>query len=385
MFPLRRPAIGVSVRLRILQIGPLPPPTDGGIAAYLEGLLRSPLTERFDVTTFDVRVSPVFRKYRWLRPFLTLVFLWRLQIRLLRDRPQLAHIHCSGHASFWEKALLARLVMLRHVPFLLHLHGGDFDRFLLGLRPPWKAWARRVMHSASAVIVPARGWRPLVEGFAGAGRVAVVPNAIHCEDFASEERARPNGPVRILFLGMVSARKGLDDLREAVQQLVRDGCTDFRLDIVGGEEGYGQLEHFTENFHAAGLDTWVRFHGMKLGKERLAFLRDADLFVLPSRNESFGIANLEAMACGLPVVSTRTGAIPEYLESGVHGLLVEPGDVNGLASALRQLIQSSPLRARLGAAARERALEYDWQSIADVLAATYHPDQGTTGAVSNDP
>jgi glycosyltransferase involved in cell wall biosynthesis len=113
------------------------------------------------------------------------------------------------------------------------------------------------------------------------------------------------------------------------------------------------------------------FHGTKLGREKLAFLQGADVFVLPSRNESFGIANLEAMATGLPVISTRTGAIPEYLQTEVHGLLVEPGDAMALAGAMRRLMDDGELRLRLGDAARQRAREYDWNVVAASVAAVY--------------
>jgi glycosyltransferase involved in cell wall biosynthesis len=70
-------------------------------------------------------------------------------------------------------------------------------------------------------------------------------------------------------------------------------------------------------------------------------------------------------------VSTRTGAIPEYLHDGVHGLLVAPGDAAGLAAAIERLLTDAPLRARLGQAGRERAREYDWEFAAARLAATY--------------
>jgi glycosyltransferase involved in cell wall biosynthesis len=356
----------------------MPPPTDGGIAAYLEGLLRSPLVERFDLRPLDVRVSQRFRKQRGLRPLLTLSFLWKLEARLRSDRPHLVHIHSSSYAGFWEKALLAGAVQLHRVPFLMHLHGGNFDRFLLDMGPRQAALARRALRGARRVIVPSQSWRPLLEGFAGEGRVAVVPNAIHCEEFAPRTPRIQRGPVRLLFVGMVSPRKGLDDLLQAVRQLIRAGCRGFELHIVGGEEGYGQLEHYRRLFHSAGLGDWVRFQGMKIGEEKLAFFHEADVFVLPSRNESFGIANLEAMACGLPVVSTRTGAIPEYVESGVQGLLVEPGDVQGLATALEQLIETPVLRARLGEAARQRARLYDWSLVARQLAGIYA--EATQGA-----
>ncbi|MFC6795410.1 glycosyltransferase family 4 protein [Halobaculum halobium] len=88
----------------------------------------------------------------------------------------------------------------------------------------------------------------------------------------------------------------------------------------------------------------------------------ADVFCLPSHHESFGMVNIEAMACGTPVVSTRIDAIEEYLVDGKNGLLVPPGDVDGLAAALRRLADDASLRERLGRNARETASQFSWDA-----------------------
>jgi glycosyltransferase involved in cell wall biosynthesis len=182
----------------------------------------------------------------------------------------------------------------------------------------------------------------------------------------------------VLFLGMLSARKGLDELLAACVQLRHGGNLPFACDIVGGEEVLGARAKYEQAFTAAGLSPWVRFHGPAFGADKLRFLRRAQVFVLPSRAESFGIANLEAMATGLAVVSTRTGAIPEYLENEVQGLLIDPGDASALAAAIARLIADPDLRQRLGTAARLRARDYDWTVIAARLDTMYASVIGST-------
>lgn len=367
----KRDVIRVPERPKILQIGPVPPPITGGIAEYIDGMRTSALSQRFDLLPFDVTVPDLYRKRRSLRPVLSLKFLARLVAQLWRETPDLVHVHTSAHFGFWEKALLAAIVGARGIPVVFHLHGGDFDRFLIDLRPRPARLVRRVLHKAAAVIATCEAWRDLVERFAGAGRVVVVPNAIRCDAFPRRPETRAPGPVRLLFLGFVSARKGMDELLQAAQELLRTNCTDFQLDVVGGEEFHGDLERYRKRYAKAGLGERVRFHGMQVGADKMRFLSQADVFVLPSRSESFGIANLEAMASGLPIVSTRTGAIPEYLEPGVQGELVEPGDVPGLVEALRRLIADPALRRRQGEAARQRSLAYDWSHVAAQVAAVY--------------
>jgi glycosyltransferase involved in cell wall biosynthesis len=344
---------------------------DGGIAAYLLGLLASPLGTACTLEVLDVQVPRFFRRHRRWRWVLSLWFAAGLGARLLRRRPDLVHVHTSDYSGFWEKSLLARIAGARRSPVLMHLHGGSFDRFLDSLSGSAAQRATRSLSHAARVIVLAEAWRPIVARFAASERIEVLPNAVDWQQFGSIPRPAGNPTPRVLFLGMVSARKGLDDLLAAILELRAVGAPSFAVDIVGDEEFPGEWRRYRDRFHTAGLDDVVRFPGAAYGEQKLAYLAQADLFVLPSRNESFGIANLEAMAAGLPVVSTRTGAIPEYLQHGVHGLLVEPGDVSGLSRALGTLIADGELRLRLGEAARRAARAYDWEPIAAQVAALY--------------
>lgn len=168
---------------------------------------------------------------------------------------------------------------------------------------------------------------------------------------------------------MISARKGLDELCDA---LVALGDMNRRIDveIVGGEEIAGEGKRYRERFRQAGL-TNVHFHGLLDAEATREQLQRAHVFVLPSRSESFGIANLEAMACSLPVVSTRTGAIPEYIEHNVNGLLFDPGDAKGLAHELRRVVESADLRKRLATAARQQVGQFDWAVVGEKLERIY--------------
>jgi len=363
-------------------VGPVPPPADGGIAAYLDGLLRSDLARRYELTTFDVRPRRFFRRHRGLRPLLTVKFVLGYTLRLASSRPDLVHIHASDNASLWEKSLLAGLARMLRRPYLLHLHGNAYEPFLMALPPAGRRLAALGLRGARRVIVlseRARGGR-LAE-LAGLERLVVLPNAIHMRDFeppgapppggASAEAPLPGSGLRLIFVGNLCSDKGVDDLLQALSEVVRSGSTNFQVDLVGDELESGERARYLRLAEQTGLAPRLHFLGTVVGDRKLELLRAADLFVLPTHRESFGIANLEAMACGLPVVSTRTGAIPDYLTDGVDGLLVEPGDVPALAAALRRLLGDGALRRRLGEAARRRVQELDWSVAAASLAQVY--------------
>jgi len=323
-------------------------------------MLSSPLAQKYELPVFDVRVGDSARRHRSLRWLLSARFFWGFLRVLHSSRAKVVHFHTSSYLGFWEKALMAQFAVWAGKCTVFHIHGGDFDLFLEGLRGWQIRLVRRALASAGGVIVLSEEGRKLLEPLVDPHRLFVVSNAISVRRTAGRV-ARQQELVRLLFIGMVSERKGLDDLCKALGSLVEQGERNFHLDILGGEEFFGETLRYYRMFKKAALTDWVSFHGMKLDAERDKFYDQADIFVLPSRFESFGIANLEAMASGLPVISTRTGAIPEYLEHNKQGLLCEPGDVEGLTQALRRLIADPSLRRTMGAAARERAQLYDWK------------------------
>uniref|UniRef100_A0A9E8CQX9 Glycosyltransferase n=1 Tax=Bosea sp. NBC_00436 TaxID=2969620 RepID=A0A9E8CQX9_9HYPH len=164
-----------------------------------------------------------------------------------------------------------------------------------------------------------------------------------------------NDPVRFVTIGRAVAKKGFDDLLEALGKLP---CTlNWRLTHIGGGE---KLKALQAQAKALGLDDRIVWAGPKAQDEVVAALRAADLFVLPSKEagdgDRDGLPNvvMEAASQGLPIVATDFAGIPEFVRDGVEGLLVPPGDVAALAAALDQLAGAPQRRAALGAAAYAR-------------------------------
>lgn len=357
-------------RARILHVGPLPPPTDGGIAAYLDGLLASELSTRYELVGFDVRVPPRAQRIRPLRAWTAAGFVQGFARALQAHTPDLVHIHTSARLSFWEKSLLGRLAGRRGIPWILHLHDGDFEPFLRELRQPLAGWARAQFHGAAAVVSVCASWTGWLEAWVPPARLHHIPNAIHLDGHGVAAAAGCGSIPRLVFLGDPTVSKGLWDLLDALAQLRRQGL-DFVLDVLGGTPAQLRDPGLLRRLRQDGLRQRVHLHGRCYGDSKRRRLSQADVFVLPSHRESFCIANLEAMACGLPVVSTRTGAIPEVVRHGRDGLLVDIGDVERLAQALGFLLRDSDERRRMGASARARAARYDWNRVGPEIAALY--------------
>jgi len=143
---------------------------------------------------------------------------------------------------------------------------------------------------------------------------------------------------------MHNKKKGLDVLLRAFALLRHGAAGPLRLVLVGDGPLRGDLEALALSL---GLSDHVDFLGRKGRRDVARLLQNCEVFVLPSRSEPFGIVLIEAMACRKPVVSTKVGGIPEIIETGKNGILVEPDDPSALAEALATVLRDHDLRESL--------------------------------------
>lgn len=177
-----------------------------------------------------------------------------------------------------------------------------------------------------------------------------------------------SNPLKILFVGALLPRKGVDLLIRAIAGIPTGVA--WTLDVIGGGKELGKLqamvaEHDLKN---------VTFHGPKMSQEVHDAMRDAHLVVVPSRETSEGrsegipVVLMEALSLSRPVISTRLSGIPELVEDGVTGLLIDPDDCAGLTTAITRVAQNYSSAAALGAAGRARIQQdYDIQKTAEQL------------------
>jgi len=163
----------------------------------------------------------------------------------------------------------------------------------------------------------------------------------------------------ILFVGRLHAEKGIFDLLRAYG-LIQEAVPDARLVFIGDGPHRNQAEQYVRT---PGWDGKVNFLGTIKNRDLPAYFRAATVFACPARTtrrweEYVGMTNIQAMACGVPVVSTFSGAIPEYVPDGEAGLLVPERDPQALAEAIQRLLADNELRTKLGRQARLYAAEH---------------------------
>ncbi|TSE01255.1 glycosyltransferase family 4 protein [Skermania sp. ID1734] len=198
--------------------------------------------------------------------------------------------------------------------------------------------------------------------------VTVIRNGIDVSTWRFRERGPRNGPATLLYVGRLEYEKGIQDAIAALPRIRRShpGTT---LAIAGEGTQYDWLQKLVRQHR---VTRSVQFLG-KLGHdELLGWLHGADAIVLPSRYEPFGIIALEAAAAGTPLIASTAGGLGEAVVDGVTGLSFQPGDVAGLTSAVRELLDDPDAAQQRAIAARARlTADFDWHVVATETVQVY--------------
>lgn len=181
--------------------------------------------------------------------------------------------------------------------------------------------------------------------------IEVIPNAVDATHFAPLASAPTSLPFRLVHGSNFRPLKRIDDLIQMMAAL----RPQFPVELVLMGDG-PEKPRLVQQVSDLGLTEAVQFVGMVDDPRDL--LRTASLFLLPSSTEGFGLAALEAQSCGVPVVASRVGGIPEVVVEGETGLLFPPGDVTALTACVQRLLLDPALRQRLAHAARARAVAH---------------------------
>lgn len=272
---------------------------------------------------------------------------------LLGGYVALVHAHSASRGSFWRKSILCAVASLWRVPYVFHIHSGEFREFFeKSCGPISQAWVRRTLRSAARVIVLTPGWKSQISAIEPAARIEVIGNPV-----TMSAACQPCRPLRndILFLGRLREKKGVYDLIRAMP-LVLSKVPDARFVLAGD----GELAEAETLARELGVSDALVLPGWVDGEAKAQLISEASVFTLPSYFEGLPVCILEALAARVPVVATSVGGIPDVISDGQCGRLVAPGDVDALADAIVGLLLDRSLARRFveaGADVVERRFE----------------------------
>jgi glycosyltransferase involved in cell wall biosynthesis len=317
----------------------------GGISTVLKMYLKTDMPYRYDISFLVTHEDgSKFHKFG-----IMLIGMVRFFFILLTKRVEIVHIHCGDVPSPYRKYIFFTMSRWFKLKVVLHWHGGHFFSQYQNVSGFFKRRLKTLFEKSDVVMCLSQSWsNGLGTLFPDSNRI-VVRNGIVPPERTRIATMDSDGPTRIVFLGGLTTEKGFYDLLSVFERLVEEG-----FDICLAIGGQGDETRLNTRISSPLFKNRVDYLGWIDDHQKERLLQGSDIFVLPSYAEAMPMSILEAMAYGLPVVSTRVGAIPEQVEDGVSGFLLAAGDLEGLKKRIKTLIMNRNLRIQMGRNGRRR-------------------------------
>ncbi|MFN0144865.1 MAG: glycosyltransferase [Dehalococcoidia bacterium] len=303
----------------------------------------------------------------------------REMLAFASDQPPYSVVHSHYWQSGWAAGIFARKLHLPHVT-MFHTLGEVKNRARISEREPRLRikHERTIARRADAIVTASAHERGLLQRYYGADprRMHTIPCGVDLDLFTPKDQAEArrqlnlpaDAPV-IVWVGRLEKLKGVDILVGAAAQLAE---RDFTLLIVGGDDRASSLRHELEaQARALGVSANVRFEGAVAHDLLPTYYSAADVCVVPSYYESFGLVAVEAMACGTPVVASRVGGLVSTVTDGVTGYLIPWRCPEPFAEKLEVLLNNPELRANFSRAAVRSVERFRWSRVGLQVAGLY--------------
>lgn len=299
------------------------------------------------------------------------------------------------HSHYWMSGLVAEKLRSRWngLPLIQMFHTLGHMKNRIALSDKERAskarieGENRVIDLADAIVAATPAEHAQLQWLYGAdmSKVVTIPPGVDLERFspvpkqlAKQKVGIPDEHRNILFAGRIEPLKGVDTLLKAIALIQRrrpEAVRDVCVAIIGGDpwndnpdDEMARLQQLREQL---GVSETVTFLGAKDQDILPDYYAAAEMVVMPSHYESFGMVALEAMAMGTPVIASEVGGLAFLIQDGRNGFLVPSRDPEALAERIFTLLNDASCRAQLGQQAREHAKAYDWSHIADKVVSLY--------------
>lgn len=329
-----------KVHAKVLMVGP-DLSLHGGIVSVVQGYLDGGLPEACDVFEYlgtGVGSSRVGKSLAFTRAL--------ARYAGVMPSYDIIHLHISARGSYKRKSIMARMAHRAGKYVILHDHDGEFKKAFEEGGDAYRRNVRETFGIADRVVVLSEEWRDyFAENVCDPGKIDVVHNGVKVP-------ARPCSPCSrqdVLFLGRLDARKSPDVLLRASREVL-ERFPDTKI-VFGGD---GEVEKNKQLAEELDIADRCEFHGWVTGDGREALFERAAVYCLPSKNEGLPMSVLEAMAHGIPAVATAVGGVPQVIEDGVNGFLIDVDDETALSERLVSLLAKPELREELGRNGRDQ-------------------------------
>jgi N-acetyl-alpha-D-glucosaminyl L-malate synthase BshA len=297
--------------------------------------------------------------------FFGIMLFWiKIFFKLRKINPDIIHVQSIliGIPAVISKKILK-------IPYIVWLRGSD-------IYIPWtfkKSISKFVLKNANALIALTNDMKIEIEKTCSR-KISVIPNGINLGDFEtlSREKSRSRLQIKdeekvILYVGTLRPIKGVKYLIKSMKIITKYNARILLL-LVGDGVEKKKLENLVKELN---LIKNIKFIGTILHERIPEYMQASDVFILPSLSEGFPLVSLEAMASGLPIVATNVRGLPEIINNGENGFLVEPKNPEQIAEMVLLLLTDDELRNKISRNNKEKAKDYNWVSIVERLDELY--------------
>jgi glycosyltransferase involved in cell wall biosynthesis len=321
----------------------------GGIYSIISNIKRSTNTHNIDIlyVCADTRPSLILKILKFFSVLLKIIgnaFVYKSRECLFFS---------SAGASFWEKSLWCWVLNLLNIKSHMVMVDGNFPSYYQSLPLFFKKIANRLVFNVD-IVAQSSSWAQYYKDIFNKFEVPIVTGGVDTDYFFPAKLIKQKtDDFVLLYVGWVIEKKGIFDLIEAIHIVSKDKYN-FRLVITGPlYEGRKKIDELISLY---GLQNIIEIPGHSFSRSEIKKrYQSADIFVFPSHFEGFPVALLESLSSGLPSIGTKVGGIPEMLDYGNCGLLVDPNSPVQLSNSILELMSNPSLMSKLKVSARKIA------------------------------
>jgi glycosyltransferase involved in cell wall biosynthesis len=273
--------------------------------------------------------------------------------------------------SFWRDLIYLLIAKMLWRKVVYQVHGGEMPDRFLGENAISHSFLRCVLSMPDAIVLLARTELSEYASFGVRNRMLVIPNAIRLEDYSDfEPREFRNNNLVLGYIGRLADDKGIAEAIEALDILQQHSSNHLTLKIAGSGPYEPALRAISDR---PSTKARVEFMGALFGADKLRFWKEIDIFVFPTfHREGLPYTILEAMASGTPIITTRVGGIPDVIQNGVQGVLLDSHTPQAVAEAINRLASDRKALREMSKAAVQRARDaYSVERLADQFGSLY--------------
>jgi len=349
---------------KVLLASPLPPPHSGW-ERITEYILNSGLTKKFQIIHLDTsnkRMSNSERgRFDLLNIIMSLKSIFKLVILMCIYRPDISEIPLpQNRAGFLKWSCYILIASLFRSKIVSRLEGAEFDRFHKASSPLMKKYIQFILNRIDLMIVRANTLKHQLNGLIPFHKIKTIYHPISHEtsQFSTRHHVQSSNTYpNILFLSHISKAKGALDLLKSIPFVIKEIPHInflFTGDIIENEKNIMHINNPSSTraeietiIRSLKINDYVKFLGVVTGQRKRELLSMSTLLVLPSYSEAFSYVILEAMASGLPIITTPVGAFPEVFRQNVNVRYTEVGHPRHLAENILDLIRNPDLRLKM--------------------------------------